>query len=169
MFSKDFSVQVVKSRNRVIKRTRLGPISINSVDLRKLFRIVYMHIRSLQTTNYSLVQIESSCRRQFQCGSNVQFIFDRIEDIVSKLEAFADDNINTSGVLKKKRSQERSASVFSNKIKEENVENNLVFRIDRRKTVPLKSTHKKNVFRNPSHKNKILSTFYFSILISVYL
>ena len=40
------------------------------------------------------------------------------------------------------------------KINEENIENNLVFCIDRRKAFAIKSISR-SVFRNPSHKKKI--------------
>ena len=39
-------------------------------------------------------------------------------------------------------------------INEENIENNLVFRIDPRKAIAIKSIQR-SVFRNQSHKNKI--------------
>ena len=49
------------------------------------------------------------------------------------------------------------------KIEEENIENNFVLCIDRRKTFATKSKQKKNhIFRNPSHKNKI-RLFYISV------
>ena len=40
------------------------------------------------------------------------------------------------------------------KINEENIENNLMFRIDPRKAFPIKSIPR-SVFQNPSHKKKI--------------
>ena len=35
--------------------------------------------------HFGLLQIESICRRQIQCGSNVTFLFDRVVNIVGKL------------------------------------------------------------------------------------
>ena len=45
--------------------------------------------------------------------------------------------------------------MMEKKVNEENMENNLVFCIDPRKAFAIKSIPK-SVFRNPSHKNKIL-------------
>ena len=62
--------------------------------------------------------------------------------------------------------------MLEQKIKEENIENNLVFSIDRRKRFALKSTQTIIIFffRNPSHENKIImsifiSVFYFGLFI----
>ena len=52
--------------------------------------------------------------------------------------------------------------MMEQKINEENIENNLVFCIDPRKTIAIKSISK-SVFRSPSHKNKIYVYFPFRL------